>query len=402
MTNPAQRGEDGALQPRAVRKALAGFFLAGLLMSFLGPILPAWGRHLSSDFSATGGHFLMMALGILSATSLAHRLILKKGISFGLALASGLAYAALIFLALVSPPASPWLRLTGVFAVGLAAGLLASGLFHAISHSYRLDPAATANLAGLLFGAGSLVMALFVAGTFYVYAVSSILFLLALIPGVFAIIYARSSFPAVPTGVEPSWRQALADFKSPSAVLFALVLFFQFANEWSVAGWLAIFLIQRIGLNPASAILMLVFYWLALVLGRVLAQFLLPRVSHARLLALSTASALFGCVILTFTITRFGALSGILFVGGGFAMVYPLLVERIGRRFPYFHPALFSGIFSLAMMGGLLAPWTIGFYADAWGIRLVMLVPLMGTFLVTVLLLLIWVEAKLTGEQAAT
>jgi FHS family glucose/mannose:H+ symporter-like MFS transporter len=390
----------GALQARAVRKALSGFFLAGLLMSFLGAILPAWGYHLKSDFSATGAHFLMMALGVLAATAVAHRLVPEKGVAFVLVAASGLAYAALIYLALVSPPSGSWLRLVGVFAVGLSSGLLASALFCAISQTYRLDPAATVNLAGLLFGAGSLTMALLVAGTFYVYAVPSILFLLALIPGAYAVIYARSAFPERPAVAELSWRQAMEDVRSPSAVLFALLLFFQFANEWSVAGWLAIFLIQRIGLNPASALLMLALYWLALVMGRVAAQFFLSRVSHGRLLGLSTISALFGCVILTFTKGRFGAISGILFLGGGFAMVYPLVVERIGGRFPHFHPALFNGIFSFAMMGGLLAPWTIGYYAESWGIRLVMVVPLLGTFLVTVLLLLIWLEAKLTEGAA--
>ena len=394
--------ETGVLQPRAIRKSLSGFFLAGLLMSFLGPILPAWGYHLKSDFSAAGIHFLWMALGILTGTSVAHRLVLRKGAAFVLVTGAGLAYVALIFLALVPPPAWSGWRMSGVFAEGVSSGLLTSALFHAISQTYRLDPAATANLAGLLFGTGSLTMALLVAGTFYVYTVPSILFMIALIPACFAVMYARSSFPRFSSLRVATWRQALDDFRRPSAILIALLLFFQSANEWSVAGWLSIFLIQRIGLSPASALLMLAIYWLALVLGRVVAQFVRSRISHARLLTASTLSALFGCVILTFTNSRFGAISGILFLGGGFAMVYPLVAEHIGRRFSYFHPALFSGIFSFAMMGGLLAPWAIGYYADAWGIQLVMLVPLLGTFLVSVLLLLIRLEAKLTGTGSAS
>ena len=34
-------------------------------------------------------------------------------------------------------------------------------------------------------------------------------------------------------------------FRSPGAVLFALLLFIQFGNEWSIAGWLPLFLIRR-------------------------------------------------------------------------------------------------------------------------------------------------------------
>jgi FHS family glucose/mannose:H+ symporter-like MFS transporter len=395
-------GSHGALQAKPARKALAGFFLAGLLMSFLGPILPAWGYHLRSDFSSAGLHFLGMALGILAAASVAHRLIPAKGVAFVLALASGVAAGALLYLAVVSPPVSSWWRLAGVFLLGGSSGLLASALFHGISTIYHHDPAATVNLAGLLFGLGSLVNALLVSGTFYVYTVPSILVLLAIIPGFYAISYARSSFPIEAQRPEPSWRQALEDFRSPGAVLFALLLFFQFGNEWSVAGWLAIFLIQRIGISPASGLFLLALYWFSLIVGRIVAQFLLPRVRHGKLLTISAMAALFGCVILSFTTNVFGAVSGILFVGGGFALVYPLVVEKIGHRFPYFHPGLFNGIFSFAMAGGLLAPWTVGFFADMWGIGILMVQPLLGTFMVFGLLLLIRLEAMLTGAEPAT
>ena len=75
--------------------------------------------------------------------------------------------------------------------------------------------------------------------------------------------------------------------RSPGAVLFSLLLFFQFGNEWAVAGWLPLFLIQRLGISPATSLLMLALYWLALLVGRVVAQWILPRVRHARLLVWS-------------------------------------------------------------------------------------------------------------------
>jgi hypothetical protein len=82
--------------------------------------------------------------------------------------------------------------------------------------------------------------------------------------------------------------------------------------------------------------------------------------------------------------------------------VYPIVVERIGHRFPYFHPGLFNGIFSFAMAGGLLAPWTVGYFAERWGIGILMVQPLLGTLMVFGLILLIRIEAMLTGAEAAT
>jgi fucose permease len=94
------------------------------------------------------------------------------------------------------------------------------------------------------------------------------------------------------------------------------------------------------------------------------------------------------------TNNMFGAVTGVLLVGGGFASVYPLVVGKIGSRFPYYHPGFFNGIFSFALTGGLLAPWSLGYFTDRWGIGVAMLLPLLGTVMVFMLLVLIWAEAK--------
>ena len=94
---------------------------------------------------------------------------------------------------------------------------------------------------------GCLAATLLVAGTFYAYTVSAILGLMAVAPALFACVYANGSYKAAPAGANPTIRQAFEDFRSPGAVLFALLLFFQFGNEWSIAGWLPIFLIRRVG-----------------------------------------------------------------------------------------------------------------------------------------------------------
>ena len=129
----------------------------------------------------------------------------------------------------------------------------------------------------------------------------------------------------------------------------------------------------------------------------------LPRVRHARLLVGSAAASILGCVILLATDNQFGALSGILLLGAAFAPIYPLVVEKIGRRFPYFHPGFYNGIFSFALAGGLLAPCTLGYFASQWGVSVVMALPLAGTVVVFVLLLLIGLEARLgaTGHASA-
>jgi hypothetical protein len=69
-------------------------------------------------------------------------------------------------------------------------------------------------------------------------------------------------------------------------------------------------------------------------------------------------------------------------------------VEKIGARFPYYHPGFFNGIFSFAVTGGFLAPWSLGYFASLWGMGIVMILPLIGTCTVFLLLALIWLEAR--------
>jgi hypothetical protein len=379
--------------------ALAGFLVSGFLLALIGAILPAWGYHRDPpEFIAVGNYFLSLAIGILAAARLAGPLMLRRGLSFLLVFACGLSCIALLYLALVSPPHSDWWRVAGFLVLGAGAGLLNLGLFHAISPGYRADAAGTVNKGGILYGLGCLAATLLVAGTFYAYTVPSILVFMAVVPGFFAGIYARKSYAAPLQGTHTSLRQALRDFRSPGAILFALLVFFQFGNEWTIGGWLPIFLIRRVGLSPSSALMILALYWLVLITGRLIAVAILPRVRHGRLLMGSILSAIFGCLVLVFTDNGFGASVGACFVGAGFASIYPLVAEAIGRRFPYYHAGFFNGIFSFALVGGLLAPATLGYAASKWGVGVVMGIPLTGSFLVMGLLLLIWLEAKVTGR----
>ncbi len=380
------------------RSALSGFVLSGLLLSFLGAILPSWGYHVTTDFRTVGNYFLCVNLGLLLSVRAAQILTPRRGMKFVLLIACGLASAAFLWLAYSAPPAPDWWRFLGLLVLGMGAGLLNSAVFLAITPLYEHDRAATVNLSGTLFGTGCLITALLVGGTYYVYTVPAILILFAAIAGFFALIYSRARFSAVHAPVQLSLEAILRDFTNPGAVLFALLLFFQFGNEWSIAGWLPLFLIRRLGMSPEASLMLLGVYFAALLVGRIAAQALLKRMKHSTLLMSSAVSAVLGSVILASTTNRFGAVMGVLFVGGGFAAIYPLAVEKISGRFPYYHPGFFNGIFSLAFTGGLLAPWALGYVADFWGIQAIFIWPLLGTIVVFLLSSLILLEAKLTGS----
>src|SRR5579864_6122682 len=292
-----ERADGQILNASEGRRSLSGFLISGMLMSFLGAILPAWGYHLKADFEEVGYYFLSLNLGFLLSVGCAHLLLPRKGVKFTLVLANALACGAFLYLA-AGTAASPavW-RFFGLLWIGVSAGLLNGAIFHAISPLYQNDRAATVNLAGVMFGLGCLLTAVLVAGTYYVYTVPSILVLFAILPGFYAGIYAKAKLASGLVSHQMPFAQVLREFRNPGAVLFSLVLFFQFGNEWSIAGWLPLFLIRRLGISPAASLIMLALFWLALLVGRIVSQVVMKRMSHGALLIGSIISALLGTIV---------------------------------------------------------------------------------------------------------
>src|ERR1700687_5249787 len=158
----------------SARRALAGFFISGVLLSFLGTILFSWQHHLTSQYGIVGLYYAGLIAGLVGSARISPALLRRKGVGWTLALACVLAGAAFLYLAFVSPPFSPWWRVAGMAVVGVAAGLLHTAIFHAISPMYRHDPAATVNLAGILFGSGCFTLAILISGTFYLYTAAAV------------------------------------------------------------------------------------------------------------------------------------------------------------------------------------------------------------------------------------
>src|SRR6185437_3375148 len=115
----AAAAAQGALGSTAARKALAGFFVSGLLLAFPGAILPCWGYDLSSYYLTIFWYFVGMIAGVLASVWASPPLLQRKGIGWTLAFGCLLASAALLYLAFVSPPFASWWRVGGMAMVGL-------------------------------------------------------------------------------------------------------------------------------------------------------------------------------------------------------------------------------------------------------------------------------------------
>lgn len=374
-----------------------------MLVGLPGSLLVTWQYHIDEPPQKIGLHFLALSLGYVLFSLIAQRVLRRHTPGLLAALSTLFAAASLLLLSVLAPPAGMLSRLLGFMLLGGAGGALIPSLLHALKPQFSVNPAAATNRAGILFGSGCLLSTLVVAGTYFtrwlplptvVLAGLSLTFV-----GVFAGVQRKNRWPAVRTDTISA--DPLNDLRSIAAILFALLLFFQFGNEWAIAGWLPLFLIHRLGINPVWAVCALAAYFLAVMTGRFLSQRLLAHVNRRCLLFASMATAIAGCMLLSFTPFFSGAWIAVIVIGAGFAPIYPLIAERLDDRFSY-RPGFYNGGFSYSITGALCAPWLLGYVAAYVGMRYIMLLPAIGSVVVLILALLIMLEGHLmNGSDGA-
>ena len=400
-TNPSLPAEK-VQQNRRAPAWLAGFLLLGALLGLAGSLLVAWEYHIDVEPEIIGLHFLSLSAGFVVAAAIAQKYVRRVPVRWIAMVACGVACASLIALAFLMPPSAVWWRIAGLAVLGISAGGLTAALLYAMEPAFSASPASTANIAALLFGCGCLSATLATGIAYVAGSVRWATLSLASLPLLYLFLYLRSSHPPARNCVEPRKEDALRnttkDLRSIATVLFSLLVFFQFGNEWALAGWLPLFLIHRLGISPVLALSGLALYFLSLMAGRAIAQPLLANLHHWRLLLASIFLAITGYLWLSFAGTLGAATAAISTIGIAYGPIFPLIAEQLDDRFSY-HPGFYNGMIAIAVSGAMSAPWLLG-YIDAYlGVQFVMLIPAFGSVAVLTLALLLMLEARLMGAK---
>ncbi len=376
------------------------FLLIGMLVSAPGTFLAGWGYHLQPPFGTIAGHMGSFAVGMLATLQWARPLLQRMSGRLMLAWSAVLASVMLLGLGQAGGSNAEVYRNLYLCGLGLSCGGLMAATFQLLQPIYEQGPGATVNLAGGLMGLGCLCPALVGWFCYSVGEFELVFYVDAGMAAAMAWVFFASKARGEPTLPDLGFREVLREIWSPLHVLFAALLFFQTAAEFCVSQWTALHLTLRSGMSPGTALLYLAGYFFLLWVGRFAVQGLMTKWPHRRILLGSAGLAWFGLLVLSTAENAVGAAMGLGLTAMGYAAVYPLLVEKIGSRFAEYHASFFHGIFGLGMMGGFLAPALGGWMALEFGEVYAMRVPLLASFFVFLLLVLIWAEAKLSVRQA--
>ncbi len=382
---------------------LSGFLLLGVLVGLPGSLLVAWQYHIDEAPPLIGLHFLALNAGYVVAALLSQRWQRACSPKTMALWACTIVFLGLSALFLAAPPAATAWRLGAMAMLGAGAGALGTAVLFGSETYFQRKRMAAVNAAAMWFGFGCVLATTVTAVNYVVGPARNTTAVLALAPIACFISFAQTPADTLARADADANREllrhAVRDLRSIATVLFSLLLFFQFGNEWAIAGWLPLFLIHRFGCNPVWAIAILGLFFLALLGGRWLTQSKLLRLEHRRLLLASLALAMGGCFSLSLATSVITAAVAVAVIGAGFAPVYPLLAEQLDERFS-FHPGFYNGAIAIAITGAMSVPWLLGF-VDAWlGMRYVMLGPVLGSMIVLLLSLLLMLEAHLMREKA--
>lgn len=162
------------------------------------------------------------------------------------------------------------------------------------------------------------------------------------------------------------------------------------ACEFTVGIWTVSMLVESRGMSVAFAGLLVAIYYASITGGRILTGFVADRLGNRTMVRAGLGLALVGAVLLAIRLPWTAPIA-LLFLGLGFAPVYPCLMHETPRRFDRHTFRTVIGFqVGAACLGGSFVPTAVGFAAARISLELV--APFTAAFIVALIVLGAWLD----------
>lgn len=351
------------------------FLLLGIVMTFLGPMLPQlsvrWSLNDAGAGSLIFAEFFSSMFGMLLSGILVQRLGYRRTFIIGLGLmACGVAGLA----------SGPWLLgITAVCTLGVGYGITSPA---GNLRTAEVDPersASALNVINAVWGVGAMSSPFLVA--FALRAHRPSLFLYGTAAALMALLIAMAVARFSPdvhseTSVASSGSQI---WKRPLLFLICLLLFVYVGTETCFGQWVATYA-RRIETAPHwLATITPAFFYGALLLGRALAPLLLKFRSATTVARGGLTISVLGGIALVAAHGIGLVVAGSLLAGLGLASIFPISVSLFPNWFGDSTRQASSPVFASGNTGGAVLPWLLGAVSAHYSsLRLAFCVPLLG------------------------
>jgi fucose permease len=374
--------------------ACGGLFIYGIVLAVLGTIfgLPQTRERLHLDLAHQGHVLLLLYLGVLLANMIVGPIIDSLGHKIVMVCSALLVAASLVGLAAAHSFLSV---IPAAVLLGFSGGGLCTASNVLVSDLYTEGRGGMLNLVGVFFGIGEVLLPLLAVAAEARFSVAALLWLLAILTAVGGLAYSAMAFPPPRDAGGVSIIETLRVARYPGLVWLGMLLFVEAGNEATMGGWVSTYA-GSMGLKPSAATLVLACYWGGMTVGRLLAMRYLNSFGKTRAILCSAVVSIFGAALLlsVHTLLMLGLASGIL--GLAFAPIFQTTLGIAGDRYEKHSGSVFGLMFVFALVGSMAQPWLVGQISERFAVRLGMVIPLVGTVIVSCLASYI----RRTSEQA--
>lgn len=342
-----------------------GYFVAGLLLTLVGPIIP----HLRDDFGLTFAQVgpIFIAHGIGFSLSVFTGGFISDAIGRRPVLLWGAAVLTLAQCGYLLAH-SWWMTLTLFLFTGAGFGLVETAL-NSITVDLNPDEKGAALNTLHLFPAAGAVAGPYLADWLLTWdwriAMASVGFLIFL----FWIWLLREQFPTSSGSESFDRRDLFSIVRNPLVLTLAVVLSLYVGAELSVSNWSVSLTVDVLGASSLFGASVTALLWIGLVFGRVISSRLVERIGYLRLILISgTCAAIAYAPVLYIDSPRLIALFTFL-TGFFFGGIFPTVLAYAGMLFPRRIGAVNGLIIAACSLGGAGIPALIGAAADMFGLQ---------------------------------
>lgn len=352
----------------------AGFlsiFVWGSIAGLLGAILPSLRERAGLSLAESGVLFVALSTGLVAASVLAGFLLDKIGRKQVLSAAVALVVVALLALEVTN--ALPLLLLLA-FLLGAGGSALVTAAHALIADLNPGHRSAALNLLDFFFGVGAFVTPFAIVPLQRTGGLTAVLFALAALAGLVLVYLSTVTIPPPLHAREFSLAEAAHILKSAQFWVPAAMIFLYVGTEQSVWDWQVTYFMRQLQMDNIEAARVLSIFPIAIMLGRLLSNWLLRRVPAQPVLIVSAVGASL-CFALILTTHDARAASLGLFVAGLFmASVFPTTLGVLSGRFPESSGTALGLAITGGWLGSVAISPSFGFVAhraDFWTAYLV-------------------------------
>jgi len=363
-----------------------GFVVNGIIITFIGPILPVFIGKWHLDDGHAGLFFITQFVGSFVGVLASSALVSAKG--FKPAITLGLFMMGIGFAGFDAPYYQLALAASALFGVGY--GLMTPGTNLWVAETYGDRRASALNIANLTWGIGAISCSPLVLLAVRTHHVHALLYVVSAACIALAIALLRLPFGhALLPGKDAPARAANTTAWGVAALLGVLFLVYV-GTENSLSGWAAAQAKRAAVWDGDTWTLAPMFFFGGLLGGRAAGAAILLRLKEVSVAVGGLLLAAFGDFVFLSAQSRPILFGGVFLAGLGLSSVYPIFIAWLSQWFGERARSVGGVLFALASLGGAAMPPLVGFVSRVTqSLRFGLLVPFAGcAVMLTVIVLL--------------